>query len=323
MFRLNERGLANRAAKRDDAGAGLFLAEGDLVVERALDAGCVPHLGLADGERVPAVADRIVAAGADVYVGGEQLRGDGGRARHAALDHRPVPPAAAASAADLLARCERLVVVEGVDNPGNIGSIVRNAAALGWDGLLLDHTSADPLARRALRVAMGTAFTLPHARTATLARRPPRRRRRARALRAHPERRRRRPPHDVAADAGRRAVLIGSERPGLSDELLSIAVPVRIPMANGVDSLNAAAAAAVACYALGLIELGIVGGTRPPAAPLRAHRATRRRLPAERRAGHDHAADAPGHDHGELAPAERGRVDERVERVLEARSRTA
>ncbi len=61
------------------------------------------------------------------------------------------------------------MIVEGVDNPANVGGIVRNAAGLGWDGLLLDHTSADPLARRALRVAMGTAFTLPHARTRNLA----------------------------------------------------------------------------------------------------------------------------------------------------------
>jgi tRNA G18 (ribose-2'-O)-methylase SpoU len=253
VFRLNERGLANRAAKRDDTGAGLFLAEGDLVVTRALDAGCAPHLGLADGERVPAVADRIVGAGADVYVGGEQLRamvaGLGMPHSIIALFHRPPR----ASAADLLARCERLVVVEGVDNPGNIGSIVRNAAALGWDGLLLDHTSADPLARRALRVAMGTAFSLPHARTTTLV---DDLRAAADGLTLYAL-----TPHADATDLrtialranatpGRRAVLIGSERAGLSDDLLSIAVPVRIPMANAVDSLNAAAAAAVACYAL-------------------------------------------------------------------------
>lgn len=247
VFRLNERGLANRAAKRDDAGAGLFLAEGDLVVERALDAGCVPHLGLADGERVPAVARRIVDAGADVYVGGERLRamvaGLGMPHSIIALFHRPPR----ATATDLLARCRRLVVVEGVDNPGNIGSIVRNAAALGWDGLLLDHTSADPLARRALRVAMGTAFTLPHARTSTL----------VDDLRAATgiECFGLTPGADAidireVGPMGRRAVLIGSERAGLSDELLSISTPVRIPMANGVDSLNAAAAAAVACYAL-------------------------------------------------------------------------
>ena len=247
VFRLNERGLANRAARRDDAGAGLFLAEGDLVVERALDAGCVPHLGLADADRVPAVARRIVDAGADVYVGGERLRamvaGLGMPHSIIALFHRPPR----ATAADLLASCQRLVVVEGVDNPGNIGSIVRNAAALGWDGLLLDHTSADPLARRALRVAMGTAFTVPHARTSSL----------LDDLRAAPGiTRYGLTPRADALDirevepAGRRAVLIGSERSGLSDELLSICTPVRIPMANSVDSLNAAAAAAVACYAL-------------------------------------------------------------------------
>ena len=61
------------------------------------------------------------------------------------------------------------MIVEAVDNPANIGSIIRNAAALGWDGLILDHTSADPLARRSLRVGMGTVFSLPHARTVTLA----------------------------------------------------------------------------------------------------------------------------------------------------------
>jgi tRNA G18 (ribose-2'-O)-methylase SpoU len=248
-FRLNERALASRDHKRDDAGAGLFLAEGDLVVERALDAGCVPHLGLADGARVPPVADRLLASGADVYVGGADVRrlvtGIGMPHPIVALFHRPPRPAAPA----LLAGASRLVVVEGVDNPANVGSIVRNAAALGWEGLVLDHTSADPLARRALRVAMGTAFTLPHARTRTL----------ADDLR-------------VAADAGltlyaltpargaadirgvqpsgRRAVLVGSERAGLSPELLALATPVRIPMAAGVDSLNAAAAVAVACYAL-------------------------------------------------------------------------
>jgi tRNA G18 (ribose-2'-O)-methylase SpoU len=248
VFRLNERRLANRADKRADAGAGLFLAEGDLVVERAIDAGCVPFLGLADGARIPPVADRLVAAGADVFVGGDELRrhiaGLGMTHPIIALFHRPPRP----SAAELLARCERIVVVEGVDNPGNIGSIVRNAAALGWDGLLLDHSSADPLARRALRVAMGTAFTLPHARTADL----------LDSLRSAGDDLTLyalTPRADAAdirdiAPAGRRAILIGSERAGLSEALLSNAVPVRISIADGVDSLNAAAAAAIACYAL-------------------------------------------------------------------------
>ena len=246
-FRVNERGLASRSDKRDDAGSGLFLAEGDLVVARALDAGCRPYAGLIDGERIPPVAGRLVDAGAQVYVGGEDVRrlvtGLGTPRTIVALFHRP----ARCSARDLLARCDRLVIVEGVDNPANVGTIVRNAAAFGWNGLLLDHTSADPLARRALRVAMGTAFTLPHARTRQL----------VEDLRDSADRTLYALTPDPGAvdigsvaPTGRRAVVIGSERAGLSAALLALAVPVRIPMAAGVDSLNAAAAAAVACYAL-------------------------------------------------------------------------
>ena len=247
-FRLNERGLASRTDKRDDAGAGLFLAEGDLVVERALDAGCEPYLGLADGDRVPAVAERLIAAGADVYVGGDDLRrhvtGLGMPHAIIALFHRPPRP----TAAELLATATRLVVIEGVDNPANVGSIVRNAAALGWDALVLDHTSADPLARRALRVAMGTAFALPHARTRHLADE-------LRTVASDVELYALTPAagaQDIreVRPTGRRAVIVGSERAGLGEELLAICRPVRIPMAGGVDSLNAAAAAAVACYAL-------------------------------------------------------------------------
>ena len=138
------------------------------------------------------------------------------------------------------------MIVEGVDNPSNVGAIVRNAAAFGWDGLILDHTSADPLARRSLRVAMGTAFTLPHACSTQLIAEIGDAELTLYAL----------TPDSDAADirsidpTGRRAVLIGSERAGLSNELLAISTPVRIPMSTGVDSLNAAAAAAIACYAL-------------------------------------------------------------------------
>lgn len=247
-FRLNERGLASRADKRDDAGAGLFLAEGDLVVDRALAAGCAPFAALADGDRIPDVARRVAATGADVYVGGDDVRamvtGLGMPHPIVALFHRPPRPSATA----LVERSERLVIVEGVDNPANIGAIVRNAAGLGWDGLLLDHTSADPLTRRALRVAMGTAFALPHARTERL----------ADVVAAIDDRAvYALTPDSDAIDirgvepVGRRAIAIGSERAGLSDDLLAATIPVRIEMAGGVDSLNAAAATAVACYALG------------------------------------------------------------------------
>ena len=245
-FRLNERGLASRSDRRDDAGAGLFLAEGDLVVERALAAGCHPVSALADSDRMPPVADVIIEQGADVFVGGDDVRRAvtllGMPQPIIALFERPPRP----SASEMVASAQRLVVVEGVDNPANIGSIVRNAAALGWDGLLLDHTSADPLSRRALRVAMGTAFTLPHARTSHL----------TDELAAADLDLYALTPDPLAIDirtvepSGRRAIVIGAERSGLSAEVLAACTPVRIPMAVGVDSLNAAAAAAVACYAL-------------------------------------------------------------------------
>lgn len=245
QFRLNERGLANRAERRDDAGAGMFLAEGDLVVERALDAGCNPVAALVDIERVPAVTARLACP---VYGGGLAVRQVvsqlGIPLSIVTLFDRPARP----SVATLAATAHRLVVVEAVDNPTNIGSIIRNAAALGWDGLILDHTSADPLSRRSMRVAMGTAFSLPHARTSDLVGQL----RRLDGFELYAM-----TPDSSALDlrevvpGDRTAVLIGSERAGLSNPLLELATPVRIHMADGVDSLNAAAATAIACYALG------------------------------------------------------------------------
>ncbi|HSP29085.1 MAG TPA: RNA methyltransferase [Ilumatobacteraceae bacterium] len=245
QFRLNERGLANRADKRDDAGAGMFLAEGDLVIERALAAGCRPVAALVDVERVPDVAR---ALDCPVYGGGVEVRSVvaqlGVPLSIIALFDRPARPSVAA----LATTARRLVIVEAVDNPSNIGAIIRNAAALGWDGLILDHTSADPLARRSLRVGMGTVFSLPHARTTDLAGE-------LRllddfvfyAMTPDPNA----PPIGSITPGDRVGIMIGSERSGLSEDLLELATPVRIPMTAGVDSLNAAAATAVACYALG------------------------------------------------------------------------
>lgn len=254
QFRRNDRGLASRADRRDDSGAGLFLAEGDLVVERALDAGCAPVAALADAGHPPTVVDRLLTGDGtgeraiDVYVGGDAVRqmvtGLGMPHPVVALFERPPRPPASA----LVAASRRLVVVEGVDNPANVGAIVRNAAALGWDALLLDRTSADPLARRALRVSMGTAFELPHARTGDL----------ATTLRSVADLAViALTPDPAAVDigelrlGGRRAVVIGSERHGISEELsLAATHRCRIPMRSGVDSLNAAAASAIACFAL-------------------------------------------------------------------------
>ena len=215
------------------------------MIERALAAGCVPVAALVDTEHVPDLA------------GVARMPGVRRRHRDPPARHRarlPAPdrgavraPAATERRRSSPPRPTRLVVLEAVDNPANVGSVIRNAAAFGFDGLILDHTSADPLARRSLRVAMGTAFALPHARTKHL----------ADELRSLDGWQLLAMTPDPSAtsiddvDAGDRvAVLIGSERAGLSDALLDISVPVRIPMADGVDSLNAAAATAVACFAL-------------------------------------------------------------------------
>lgn len=257
VFRRNERGLANRSERRDPTGAGWFLAEGDLVVERALDAGCRPITALCDESAVGPLVERLVGDDrVEVFVGGEALRrmitGLGRVQPVVAVFERPARPSP-----DDLVRCSRrLVVVEAVDNPANIGSIVRNAAALGWDAMLLDRTSADPLARRSIRVAMGTVFTLPHARCTTddelveLVRERGRDDGLVAALTPDP--------HAISIDelVGRltsstRTVVVGSERDGLSERLLAAATHrVRIPMSAGIDSLNAAAATAIGCHLL-------------------------------------------------------------------------
>lgn len=248
-FRLNERGLTSRAQRRDDGGDGLFMAEGDLVVERALDAGCAPVAALVDAKHPPEIVDRLAAL-VPIYSGGERLRAAitklGMPYSVVALFRRP----ARAPVAELIATTNRLVIVEAVDNPVNIGSIARNALALGWDGLLLDSTSADPLARRALRVSMGHSLHLPHARAPDVA---------AAvndltaqgvvvcALTPAPYAL----PLDQVPRAPRVAVIVGSERGGLTDATMAAATyRVSIPMQDGVDSLNVAAATAIACWQL-------------------------------------------------------------------------
>ena len=250
-FRWRDRQLASKSDRREIVGAGLFVAEGDLVVRRALDAQCVPVALLCDditGETM----SRDVDSTLPIYVGNEDLRrevtGLGVPLRATGLFRRP----ALMDAHVLIARSRRILVAEAVDNPTNLGAIVRSAAGLGWDALLLSDGSADPLARRALRVSMGTALTLPFARlepgtslhqilaehsVTTF------------ALTPDPSAR------DIAdveieADASI-ALLMGSERDGLQDESIQQAHhTVRIPMHAGVDSLNVGVAAAIAMYAL-------------------------------------------------------------------------
>jgi tRNA G18 (ribose-2'-O)-methylase SpoU len=248
VFRLNERQLSTRPQRRDDAGDGLFMAEGDLVVERALDVGCTPVVALVDGARPPAVAHRL-AATIPVYSGGDDVR--------AFVTKLGVPNSVVAiferpprsTVEHLASTARRLVLVEAVDNPANIGAIVRNAAGLGWDGLIVDATSADPLARRSLRVSMGHALVLPHARATDTSAAVRHLRDAGFTVAALT------PAADALdlADApvpDKLAVCLGAERVGLGDAVLEAAtLRVRIPMSAGVDSLNVAAATAIACWA--------------------------------------------------------------------------
>ncbi len=249
-FRVRDRALNTRADRRERVAAGLFVAEGDLVVARALDAGCIAVTAFVDAAAPPPVVKRF---GADVAVFGadEDVRragmGLGVPLSIIALFRRPEPLQAARVIAE-----RRVVAVEAIDNPVNIGTIVRSATALGWGGLVLDRTSADPLARRALRVAMGNAFTLPFARVDSLLDTVVEAREAGTMVVALTPANGAVALDRVAPDPGQRVMLVlGSERAGLTSELLDAAtVRARIPMAPGVDSLNAAAAAAIACYAL-------------------------------------------------------------------------
>lgn len=264
QFRLRERELRPRRiparmakgmtpADLERVSAGHFVAEGDLVVERAVAAGCAPVALLTDAESPAAVATTmpdhvpVFAARAEAR---RMLTGLGVALDVIGLFERP--PVMAVE--DLVSSSRHLLVAEDVDNPTNIGAIARSAAAFGVDGLVLDRNSADPLARRALRVSMGTALHMRHSRVDGIPSIVP-------LLRAHGFVVCGLTPHAAAADiaevgrllpvSARVAIVLGSEREGLSPETLAaIDHAVRIPMAPGIDSLNVAAAAAVACHSL-------------------------------------------------------------------------
>ena len=167
----------------------------------------------------------------------------------ASMRRRPVPPVA-----DVIAGARRIVVLEDIVDHTNVGAIFRCAAALGFDAVVLAPRCADPLYRRAVRVSMGAVFAVPYARMDDWREglgRPPGHR--VPPARAHPGPGRgadRRGAGRPGPDA-RLALLLGAEGDGLSARWLGQAdICVRIPMSRGVDSLNVASAAAVACYVL-------------------------------------------------------------------------
>ena len=235
---------------------GLFMAEGEKVIRRALDAGYPMRSMLLSprwAEAMRPMVDELVAStDAAVYVGSEALLEEVTgfhvhRGALASMQRGPLP-----DAGELLARSKRVVVLEDIVNHTNLGAIFRCAAALGMDAAVLTPSCADPLYRRSVRVSMGTVFALPYARLdawpgglETLA--------------GHGYRTIALTPGPEAVDLPdlrfgadeRVALLLGTEGDGLSGTALDAAdLRVRIPMAAGVDSLNVAAAAAVACYAI-------------------------------------------------------------------------
>jgi tRNA G18 (ribose-2'-O)-methylase SpoU len=233
---------------RFEAPHGLFIAEGELVLRRALAAGYRPRSILVDAKRVAQVAD--VADVAPIFAADQELleRLTGFHVHRgvlASMHRHPTP-----SAEEVIAGASRLAILEDINNHTNIGAIFRGAAALGMDAVLLSPSCADPLYRRSVRVSMGEVFAVPYARLApwpdalsTLADFT------VLALTPAPDA----VPIQNLTPAQRRrpALLFGAEGTGLSAAAMRAAnARVVIPMRRGVDSLNVAAAAAVAFWEL-------------------------------------------------------------------------
>lgn len=230
---------------------GLFIAEGTLVLRRALAAGYLPRSVLVDSKRAGEVADLadgpgpVYAASADIL---QQTTGfHVHRGVLASFHRRPLP-----SAGDLLAGARAVAICEDVNNHTNLGAVFRCAAALGLDGVLLSPSCADPLYRRSVRVSMGQVFAVPYARLDPWPGALEEVRCAGFTLLALT------PDGDAfpiqkltAEQRSRPALLLGAEGPGLSRQALAASdARVVIPMRAGVDSLNVAAAAAVAFWEL-------------------------------------------------------------------------
>lgn len=230
---------------------GLFLAEGEKVVRRAVGAGHRVRSFLMAPRWVDALSDVLDAAGdAPCFVASEdvveQVTGfHVHRGALASLHRRPLP-----EVAEVLDGARRVVVLEDLVDHTNVGAVFRCVAALGWDAVLLSPRCADPLYRRAVKVSMGTVFSVPYARVERWFDGPGLLREAGFEVLALT-------PAPDAIDLGqvvppeRCALLVGSEGDGLSVRWMRDADRrVRIPMAGGVDSLNVAAATAVACHVL-------------------------------------------------------------------------
>ena len=243
----------NQLLNREHPEEGIFIAESPKVVLRALDAGYEPVSVLVEDRHIDGEARSVLARVGDVPVytaSFEVLKALTGfpltRGVLCAMRRKSLPPLA-----QMLAGATRIAVLENVMNPTNVGAIFRSAAALGMDAVLLTPGSSNPLYRRSIRVSMGTVFQVPWTflpdnwqaelkrlgfATAALALRED-------TLSIRDGR--------LAAEE-KLALVLGTEGDGLADTTITgCDYTVKIPMTHGVDSLNVAAASAVAFFQLG------------------------------------------------------------------------
>ena len=255
--RLNETQLRHYY----EPNGGLLITESPKVTERALAAGCKPVSALVEssqavGEAAPVLEN--LPSDLPVFTGSsDTIRKLTNIPMTRGLLCCMMRPALQ-KVEDLIAGMRRIAVLENVTNPTNVGAIIRSAAALGMEAVLLNHACSDPFYRRAARVSMGTVFQVPWTylentetgngmhyvkmlqtlgfKTAALALRK-----------------------DTVSISDpclhkeeKLAVILGAEGDGLTDETIDLSdYTIKIPMAHGVDSLNVAAASAVAFWQLG------------------------------------------------------------------------
>jgi tRNA G18 (ribose-2'-O)-methylase SpoU len=234
-----------------EAEHGIYLAEGEKVVRRAVEAGHRPTSFLMSPRWLDGLADVLASSDAPCFVlpddAIESLTGfHVHRGALAALE-RPAP----VPVAEVLAAARRVVVMEDLADHTNVGAIFRSAAALGYDAVVMSPRCADPLYRRAVKVSMGAVLRLPHARIDDWYGAPDLLRDAGFTTCALTVGAGAVPIDQVPGDLERLALIVGSEGHGLSERWESAAdLRVTIPMAENVDSLNAAASVAVACWAL-------------------------------------------------------------------------
>ncbi|MBQ4068584.1 MAG: RNA methyltransferase [Lachnospiraceae bacterium] len=251
--RLSENELLNR----HEPEKGIFIAESPIVIERALDAGYSPISMLVENKHIDTQAQKLIIRCNDIPIytaefdvltnltGFKLTRG-----MLCAMKRQPLK-----TPEEICSKARRIAILEDVMNPTNVGAIIRSAAALNIDAVLLTESCSNPLYRRAIRVSMGTVFQIPWTfipnvstnyveyikaldfKTAAM------------ALCDNTL------PIDTPElnKIDKLSIILGTEGEGLKKETIEACdYTIKIPMANGVDSLNVAAASAVAFWQLGI-----------------------------------------------------------------------